>query len=598
MADIRLRNRVNTLSGSCLLTGRACRNGDTWLAGAVSPQGWLDDVGTGDSLARRASDEFVAEFSAWRTRRGLSKKQLAAAMGFDPSYVSHIEAGRHRPTEDFARRAEMTLQAGGELWRRFQAYDELRTGERARPGLPARDPPVPEERVPPGTGLICEHEMARLSYVDGVYRCTIRRDLFNAGSEPVTRYPIRIKVDRYPGDPERSNRHHRDHPLGWDEIGLVASCAGEPMTWQPKTDRDADKEIWLLFANDRGRFPLYPGRRTTITYTYHVDSDKWGRWFQRAIRLPTRRLTVEVDLPAGSDPVVWGVETSLAADALPLRTPVERQQRTGGRVVFAWHTDSPSLNALYRLEWRFGAHPQTDPDAVPPGKVHDRPHRPGAAAVPAPRNPGDAALPPAMPPAVAGPRESAAVSESPGQRLSQQMRAIGIVQRGAPILVTPARRFDLPRDAAVAHEVAARLSATLARASELYPFGKGAGVAAPQVGLGWAAAVVRPAAPGADLIVLLNPTVVASSAEQDERYEGCLSFFDVRGRVSRSLSIQVECTSPTGERLVETYRYGVARLVLHEIDHLHGRLYVDRMAPTSALVPIEEYEETGRPWRY
>ena len=109
-------------------------------------------MGTGEALAQRASDEFVAEFTLWRVQRGMSKKQLAAAMGFDPSYVSHVEAGRHRPTEDFARRAEAILQTGGQLWQRFRAYDELRSGQRARLGVPVRDPPVPEQWLPPGTG--------------------------------------------------------------------------------------------------------------------------------------------------------------------------------------------------------------------------------------------------------------------------------------------------------------------------------------------------------------------------------------------------------------------------------------------------------------
>ena len=95
------------------------------------------------------------------------------------------------------------------------------------------------------------------------------------------------------------------------------------MQWRVKLDRDASKEVWLLFANDRGQFPLYPGERTTIEYAYTVGEEKWGQWFQRAVRLPTRRLTVRLDFPAGFDPQVWGVETSLAAE-VPVRTPLER----------------------------------------------------------------------------------------------------------------------------------------------------------------------------------------------------------------------------------------------------------------------------------
>jgi peptide deformylase len=42
----------------------------------------------------------------------------------------------------------------------------------------------------------------------------------------------------------------------------------------------------------------------------------------------------------------------------------------------------------------------------------------------------------------------------------------------------------------------------------------------------------------------------------------------------------------------------MARLVSHEIDHLDGRLYVDRMVAGANLVPVEEYCQTGRPWTY
>src|SRR5947207_15204797 len=92
------------------------------------------------SPVQRASDAFVAELTRWRIERGMSKKQLAAAMGFDASYVSHVEARRHRPTEDFARRAEIVLQAGGAIWQHFREYEELRAALRLRTTVPSREP--------------------------------------------------------------------------------------------------------------------------------------------------------------------------------------------------------------------------------------------------------------------------------------------------------------------------------------------------------------------------------------------------------------------------------------------------------------------------
>ena len=511
------------------------------------------------SPVERAADEFVSALAQWRTERGMTKKQLAARMGFDPSYVSHVEGRRHKPTEDFARRAEAVLAAGGAIWQRFQEYDELR---HARGGVPLhRDPPVPAQWLPPGTGLIVEREVAELVYTDRAYRCRVKRWLYNAGTDPVTRYLMKISVDRYPLDPSGSNRHHRQHPLTFQELDIEAVAgegdAAEPMHQRLKLDRDAAKEVWLMFANDHGQFPLYPGERTTISYAYTVGEEKWGQWFQRAVRLPTRKLTVRLNFPIEFEPQVWGVETSLAAE-VPVRTPLERHNE-GDRAIFEWSTDAPALNARYRLEWRFrGAGAPTYEDMAP---VH-------------------------KPPVV------------PEQRASQRMRGAGIVQRGSDLLRQRAQHFHLPREEAAARDVIDRLLGTLDRLESLHDFSKGVGLAAPQLGLSVAAAVVRPPDSLTEPVVLLNPRVVSASRETDEQYEGCLSFFDYRGLVARPLRVEVEHARFDGTRMITSFELAMARLVSHEIDHLEGRLYVDRMAAEAALVPVSEYQHTGQPWSY
>jgi peptide deformylase len=50
--------------------------------------------------------------------------------------------------------------------------------------------------------------------------------------------------------------------------------------------------------------------------------------------------------------------------------------------------------------------------------------------------------------------------------------------------------------------------------------------------------------------------------------------------------------------VITSFERAMARLVSHEIDHLEGRLYVDRMVPGANLVPVEEYSQAGRPWMY
>jgi peptide deformylase len=514
------------------------------------------------SAVERAADQFVSALAQWRLERGMTKKQLAARMGFDPSYVSHVEGRRHKPTEDFARRAEAVLSAGGMIWQRFQEYDELR---HARHTSSHRDPPVPAQWLPPGTGLIVEREVAELAYEKGGYRVKIRRSLYNAGNEPVTRYLMKIGVDRYPNDPTGSNRYHRDHPLSWDELAITAVAgegdAGEPMDHRPKLDRDASKEVWLLFANDHGQFPLYPGERTTILYSYTVGEEKWGQWFQRAVRLPTRNLTVRLDFPASFEPQLWGVETSLAAE-VPVRSPLERHT-AAGRAIFEWSTDAPLLGARYRFEWRFRGSDAPVFEETAPAEAHN-----------------------------------GRVYGVPEQRASARMRGIGIVQRGSDLLRQRARAFQLPREEAAARDAVISLLSALDRLETLHDFSKGVGLAAPQIGLGVAAAIVRPPEHAAEPVVLLNPRVLGESRDTDEQYEGCLSFFDYRGIVERPLRIEVEHARFDGTRIITSFEEAMARLVSHEIDHLEGRLYVDRMAAEASLVPVGEYHQTGKPWSY
>ena len=226
----------------------------------------------------------------------------------------------------FAESADQHLRAGCALFRRWkEMHDAL--AERCDSGTRHEDPLPGDPQHALGYDLVVEHEQAQLTYRDGMYETRIRRQLTNAGTQPVTQYLIRIAVDKYPGDPERSNRLYRDDPLTWEEIGLSATFGDEPMSWHVKEDRDAFKESWLLFENGDGRFPLYPGETAWISYVYTVKGRKWGPWWARAIRLPTRRLSMTLALPARLQPSVWGMETSMTAESSPFRTPISRQEK-------------------------------------------------------------------------------------------------------------------------------------------------------------------------------------------------------------------------------------------------------------------------------
>ncbi|PRY41304.1 peptide deformylase [Umezawaea tangerina] len=180
--------------------------------------------------------------------------------------------------------------------------------------------------------------------------------------------------------------------------------------------------------------------------------------------------------------------------------------------------------------------------------------------------------------------------------LSEKMAQIGIVQADNPVLRQVARPFDLPEEAAEARQVVAKLHVAMTMATGIHRFAKGMGVAAPQRGIGRAAAVVRTV--DGDVVELLNPRIVGQSAETDEQYEGCWSFFDVRGRVRRPLCIEVEYLTLDGATITTWFDHGTARLVAHEVDHLQGRLYTDWMDDSAPLLPVAEYRELGLAWKY
>jgi len=89
--------------------------------------------------------------------------------------------------------------------------------------------------------------------------------------------------------------------------------------------------------------------------------------------------------------------------------------------------------------------------------------------------------------------------------------------------------------------------------------------------------------------VLINPEWIEQSTKQFEDWEGCLSIPDIRGVVPRSAAVGVRALDREG-KLVELDMSGLAARVLqHEIDHLDGILFLDRMKDKNTLTFLEEY---------
>ena len=101
----------------------------------------------------------------------------------------------------------------------------------------------------------------------------------------------------------------------------------------------------------------------------------------------------------------------------------------------------------------------------------------------------------------------------------------------------------------------------------------GVGLAAPQVGVLRRVAIVEY---DDKLYELINPEILESSGAAIEE-EGCLSVPGIRGTVKRPDHIKVTYTDRDGKRRIEEHDGITARIFCHEIDHLDGVLFVDKM---------------------
>ena len=119
----------------------------------------------------------------------------------------------------------------------------------------------------------------------------------------------------------------------------------------------------------------------------------------------------------------------------------------------------------------------------------------------------------------------------------------------------------------------ARLAELLGDMAETMYAANGAGLAAPQVGVLKRAVVIDV---GEELIELVNPEIVASEGE-NAVVEGCLSVPGRTGRVLRPEKVTVRAQSRDGEAFEITGEGMLAVCLCHEIDHLDGIVYVDKM---------------------
>ena len=152
-----------------------------------------------------------------------------------------------------------------------------------------------------------------------------------------------------------------------------------------------------------------------------------------------------------------------------------------------------------------------------------------------------------------------------------------IVQTGDPVLREPARPLT-PADLATAE-----VQQLIELMRETMRDAPGVGLAAPQVGVPLQLAVIEDIGDSetqerkpVPFHVIASPRLTLDD-ELVEHYEGCLSVEGFQALVPRARAVTVEALDHRGERITIRAAGWYARILQHEIDHLNGTLYIDRM---------------------
>jgi len=136
------------------------------------------------------------------------------------------------------------------------------------------------------------------------------------------------------------------------------------------------------------------------------------------------------------------------------------------------------------------------------------------------------------------------------------------------------------------------LAALVEKMFETMKLGKGVGLAAPQVGLPHRLFVIQ--IEGDKPRVFINPEIVETSLELESFEEGCLSIPGVYADLDRPAAVRVQALNERGRRFTLEAEGFLARVVQHELDHLNGVLFTDRLPERSRDRLLKQYEKRMR----
>lgn len=123
----------------------------------------------------------------------------------------------------------------------------------------------------------------------------------------------------------------------------------------------------------------------------------------------------------------------------------------------------------------------------------------------------------------------------------------------------------------------------------------GIGLAAPQIGISQRFAVIDVSPDGDKPTLFVNPEFTWKSEELATESEGCISIPGIRGMVERPISLTVKAQDVHGKEFVlENVTGLLARALQHEIDHLDGIMFVDRLSPSKKVLVANKLKKMAK----
>src|SRR5512141_2632805 len=119
----------------------------------------------------------------------------------------------------------------------------------------------------------------------------------------------------------------------------------------------------------------------------------------------------------------------------------------------------------------------------------------------------------------------------------------------------------------------------------------GVGLAAPQVGVSQRVIVIDPHEQDVKPFGLVNPVILQSAKDVERGEEGCLSIPGLKDIVERPAAVVVEGLDADGKPLHIEAEGLLARVIQHEIDHLDGILFPDRLSPLKRNMLLKRWQK-------